>query len=330
MAAPPITVVTATYNYPGALQVAIQSALDQTEDDFEYLIVGDGCDDETEDVVRSASDERIRWHNLPENLGNQADVNRVALEMARGGLIAYLNHDDIWYPEHLEVLRACIDDGGFEVASSLALGISPPPHAHREVLGLGGVFGEDRTFRVHAMTSSVMHTAEAARKAGGWKRWRESERIPTIEFFGRLRDSCRNHAVVPRITSLKFHSADRRNSYQLKDAHEQLEWHAKMKQDPDLRHRELAAALALRALRVPVPKLEQQPRPSDAPPGWEIEQYRRLRGLPANADFGAELTAAAPEPSPDLRAYGVVATGHDRSFWTTDPALLTTPDDAEF
>jgi len=321
MAAPPITVVTSTYNYPDALALAIASVLGQSEIDFEYLVIGDGCSDETEDVVRSIDDPRVRWHNLPENLGNQADVNRIALDMAKGHLIAYLNHDDLWYPEHLATLRACIDDGGFEVASSLALGISPPPHLHREVLGFGAVFGEDREYRVHSMTSSVMHTAEAARKAGGWKRWRESKAVPTIEFFGRLRRSTESHAVVPLITSLKFHSADRRDSYRLKDAHEQQHWFEQMQRDPDLRHRELAAAIALRSLRMPVPKLHQAPRPTDAPPGWEIEQYRRLRGLTPNLDFGP-LEEPHSDPAIDPKTFGVIPTGDGQTFWVTDHRLV--------
>ena len=321
MAHAPITVVTTTYNYPEALRLAIKSALEQDEADFEYLIIGDCCTDETEEMVRSIGDPRIQWHNLPENLGNQADVNRLALEMANGRLIAYLNHDDLWYREHLSTLRSCIEDGGFDIAASLALGISPPPHLHREVIGLPRMVGPDRKFRVHSMTSSVMHTSESAKAAGSWKRWRESELVPTSEFFHRLRATSGNHAVVPLITSLKFHSADRRDSYRLKDASEQEHWYEKMLMDDGLRHRELAAALMFRMMQIKTPKLKQQTRPEDAPAGWEIEQYRRLRGLEPDLAFGPVDDDLGEAAAIDYRAHGIVRRGETDSLWLVDPVI---------
>ena len=82
--APKVSVITATYNYPSVLKLAMETALDQSFADFEYLVIGDGCTDETEEIVRGFKDDRIIWDNLPENLGNQSDVNRIALRRARG------------------------------------------------------------------------------------------------------------------------------------------------------------------------------------------------------------------------------------------------------
>src|SRR6185436_12496031 len=101
---PLVTVVTTTYDWPSALRVAMESVLAQTFRDFEYLVVGDGCTDGTAALVASFADPRIRWHNLARNSGNQSVPNRAAVEMARGKYVAYLNHDDIWFPNHLESL----------------------------------------------------------------------------------------------------------------------------------------------------------------------------------------------------------------------------------
>lgn len=320
MAPPPVTLVTSTYNYPSALRLAISSALEQSFTDFEYLVMGDGCSDETEDVVRSFDDPRIRWTNLKQNHGNQADVNKIALRRARGDLIAYLNHDDLWYPEHLETLYGCIKDGGFDLAASLALAISPPPHYHRQIVGLPSMPADRSGLKTVSMTSTVMHGKAVAKAAGGWHKWRESDKVPTLDFFERVRRQTDNHAVVPRITCLKFHSADRRNSYRRKDASEQALWFQAMKSDPDLRHREMALAFALKTAKIPIPKLKQPKKPETAPPGWQIEQYRRLRGLEPMLDLGPQTPAESDQPLPPPAEDGLVRWTDDGRIWLTEAA----------
>lgn len=297
--APPVTVVTSTYNWPSALNEAIRTALAQTFTDFEYLIVGDGCTDETESVVRAFDDPRIVWRNLPQNLGNQADVNRLALEWARGKFIAYLNHDDLWFPDHLETLLPALRDNALDIVNSLCLAISPPGHNHRQLLGLPVDSGAGRREPV-AMTTTVMHTAEAARAVGSWTPWRETSKVPTQDFFARLRD-LGAFGVLPHVTALKFHSADRRNSYQLKDAAEQAAWAKRIATDPKLRYRETMTALAYDSMLEPPPQLPHPRRPNVEPPGWQVEQWRRMRGLPPMLDLGDTATpsnAGLPEPGP--------------------------------
>ena len=94
---------------PTSLGYAIASMLWQTEQDFELLIVGDGCTDETPNIVASLQDERVRWFDLPKApLSGYANPN-VALKQARGRYIAYAQHDDIFFPDHLAQLIATIE-----------------------------------------------------------------------------------------------------------------------------------------------------------------------------------------------------------------------------
>src|SRR5258707_8831106 len=69
---PLVSVIIATYNWSTVLRMAIHSVLWQTGQNFELLVIGDGCTDDSEDVVRSFGDARIHWHNLPVNSGNQS------------------------------------------------------------------------------------------------------------------------------------------------------------------------------------------------------------------------------------------------------------------
>ena len=96
-AAPPlVTVIIATYNWSSVLPFAVGSALGQTFRNLEVLVVGDGCTDDSEAVVTAIDDPRLRWINLPENTGHQSGPNNEGLRQARGQLIAYLGHDDLW------------------------------------------------------------------------------------------------------------------------------------------------------------------------------------------------------------------------------------------
>jgi len=300
-AAPPLTVVTSTYNWPRALTQAIPTALAQGFGDFEYLTIGDCCTDETEDVVRSFNDPRIVWRNLDENTGNQSGVNKIALEMARGEFIAYLNHDDLWFPDHLETVLTPLRERELDVVNAVCLEIGASGHHYRGLIGLP-IPSAPGAVDITPMTTSVVHTAQAAREAGGWIDWRNTHEIPTLDFFRRLRYLRRRFGIVSAVTSLKFHSGDRKDSYRLKDASEQEDWAARMRDDPELRYRETMTALACRAMSEQPPRLAQPRQPADAPAGWQIEQWRRMRGLSPMLDVGAcepgEITAPAPRPSP--------------------------------
>jgi len=101
------------------LGYAIASVLWQTEQDFELLIVGDGCTDETATVVESFHDERIRWFDLPKApLSGYANRNLV-LSKARGRYVAYAQHDDILFPDHLAQLIATIRASKSEWATAV-------------------------------------------------------------------------------------------------------------------------------------------------------------------------------------------------------------------
>src|ERR1700694_4995675 len=100
--APLISVITATFNWSSVLRYAIQSVLWQSLQDFEMLIIGDGCTDDSAEGVASFQYETLRWHNLAHNSGSQSEPNNVGLAMARARFVAYLGHDDLWYPTHLK------------------------------------------------------------------------------------------------------------------------------------------------------------------------------------------------------------------------------------
>ena len=98
---PMVSVVMAVYNEELYLQQAIESILNQSLDDFEFVIVNDGSTDRSAEIIRSYNDSRIRLLNQ-ENRGLTRSLNR-GIKEARGGMIARMDADDISEPKRLEM-----------------------------------------------------------------------------------------------------------------------------------------------------------------------------------------------------------------------------------
>ncbi len=109
---PRVSVVIPTYNRAGAVCEAVQSALDQTYSDLEVIVVDDGSTDDTAQRVgeRFGGDARVVLVSQPHS-GPGAARNR-GIERARGELIAFLDSDDVWYPEKLELQLRRLDESG--------------------------------------------------------------------------------------------------------------------------------------------------------------------------------------------------------------------------
>ena len=75
--------------------------LDQTFKDFEFIIIDDGSDDGTADVIRRFKDSRIKAHFSIQNCGAIFTKNK-CLDAARGKYVAILNSDDAFLPDKLE------------------------------------------------------------------------------------------------------------------------------------------------------------------------------------------------------------------------------------
>jgi glycosyltransferase involved in cell wall biosynthesis len=105
---PKVSVVIATYNRAPFLRPAIHSVLNQTFEDFELIVVDDGSQDNTAEVVNGFRDNRLRYIPHTVNKGGGAARNTGILNSA-GEYIAFLDDDDAWLPEKLEKQVALLD-----------------------------------------------------------------------------------------------------------------------------------------------------------------------------------------------------------------------------
>lgn len=117
-----------THDHPATLDLAVRSALEQTVEEIEVLIVGDGVGEETRALASRLreEDERVRFLDLPKG-PHHGEVHRgTAIEATEAEIVCYLCDDDLLLPEHVESMReqlaeadlAHSQNGQFEIDGS--------------------------------------------------------------------------------------------------------------------------------------------------------------------------------------------------------------------
>ena len=99
---PLISVIMSVYNEQEYIEDAVRSILDQTESDFELIIIDDCSTDDTVKIIEGINDERIILVRNEENCGLTKNLNK-ALAMTRGEFIARMDGDDISMPGRFRV-----------------------------------------------------------------------------------------------------------------------------------------------------------------------------------------------------------------------------------
>jgi glycosyltransferase involved in cell wall biosynthesis len=230
---PKVTVVMAAYNWSAVLPYSIGSVLAQTCTDFELWVVGDACTDDSEQVVASIQDPRVHWCNLATNVGQQGGPNNEGIRRARGQYIAYLGHDDLWLPHHLESLVSVMESGADVAWGVVSLllenqkGVLMPhePQKYRPGMWIP--------------PTGIMHRKDLAQKVGGWRLYDEITMDPETDLLLRMHEAGGEFRFAPRLTALKFPAARRKNVYSDKPCHEQAVWSQKMKEGADLERDQL-------------------------------------------------------------------------------------------
>ena len=97
-----VSIIMPTYNSSRWISDSIQSVLDQYYEQWELLIVDDGSTDNTKNIVKDfLNDKRIKYY-YQENYG-PATARNIGISKASGKYLAFLDSDDIWKPNKLEL-----------------------------------------------------------------------------------------------------------------------------------------------------------------------------------------------------------------------------------
>jgi hypothetical protein len=288
MAGPAISIVIATYNRSRALAHAIESVLRQTFTDWELIVIGDACTDDTTDVVAryAGADPRVRFVNLERHWGEQSAPNNVGRALARAPLIAYLSHDDFWLPHHLKACSEALAVTGADLVLGTAANISFAggrlAFDSLQVL-LQGV-GEGNRWSPADLDASVVAAScwlircEALDKIGGWRMSQEDRAVPSQALLFRLWRRGFRIYTLNDLTLIILTAGNRANSY-LQGETPEHDWIAQHLGD--------AAFACELAARMPATNAFAERRSSRRPPYWR----RAIAGMLAHVGINPRVAS---------------------------------------
>jgi len=199
---PRVTVIVATFNRSDRIEPTLRSIVSQTVKDIEVWVIGDGCTDNTEAVVAGLRDDRIHWFNRTENSGSQGGPNNDGLARAEGRYIAYLGHDDLWLPWHLENLLSLIESSDADLVHDY-VAVMDPQGNHTLIGEPPFGLGYDMHF---VPPSSWLHTPALGTKVGGWRPAHELSVGVDLDFLLRALNSGASVACCPGLGVVKWPS----------------------------------------------------------------------------------------------------------------------------
>ncbi|GAB2786743.1 glycosyltransferase [Rhabdobacter roseus] len=212
MDSPLISIILATYNRSNVLFFTICSIIEQSYSNWELIVVGDCCTDNTQEVVSAFEDSRIQFINLPENFGEQSGPNNEGLKKARGPFIAFMNHDDLWFQDHLQV---CLDSLRQKQADlMLAAGIID--YTDGKKFDISGLPSRQHGFhpaRLFVPASNWLFRKELIQEVGFWRPARDLYLVPSHDWLERVHKLGKKIAFTEQITVLALPSSSRRNAY---------------------------------------------------------------------------------------------------------------------
>lgn len=110
-----VSIIMPSWNTERFIAETIQSVIDQTYTNWELIIVDDCSSDNTDEVVASFKDKRIKYLHNEKNSGAALTRNK-ALREAKGEWIAFLDSDDLWMPEKLEHQIDFMNKNGYSLS----------------------------------------------------------------------------------------------------------------------------------------------------------------------------------------------------------------------
>jgi glycosyltransferase involved in cell wall biosynthesis len=113
-----ISVIMPAYNGEQFIAQSIMSVLNQTFTDFELIVVDDGSTDRTAEIVSGIQrqDDRVRF--LRQENSGQAAARNIGISKSQGDLIAFLDQDDLWIEQKLELQTKAIEASGADIVFS--------------------------------------------------------------------------------------------------------------------------------------------------------------------------------------------------------------------
>lgn len=237
---PVVSIVIAAYNRSDTLRVTLRSIQAQTHRDFDVWVIGDASREECGDVVRSFADDRFHWENLERNSGTQSGPNNRGIERSAGEWVAFLGHDDLWFPWHLEEMLATATSKNARFVHGLTAIVGPQ----------GPMYPIGRSESVPGLStwvppSSWLVRRDLIRQVGPWKYLDEIAWPVDVDYLMRVKQVIGRIVLSDRLSVIKFPSLFFPGAYKSLTASFQVDWESRMTADPEAAEKQLLDAFAV-------------------------------------------------------------------------------------
>lgn len=215
---PLVSIVMPTYNRSHLIGESIQSVLNQTYPEWELIVVDDGSDDNTGELVKGFNHGRIRYH-FEEHSGSIAAIRNAGLRRAGGEYIAFLDSDDLWRSDKLEFQLDLLrhhPDGSFIISNGYVFGNETRSSPECEPLFVGSLFWpilEGKRFVYY--TPSLILRKAVIQRIGVFDEGLSGD----MEFFLRLSLNCTGIFTNQRLVGVRKHDQNTSKKYSIDRYH---------------------------------------------------------------------------------------------------------------
>ncbi len=201
---PMISIIIPTYNRNNILKRAIKSALNQTFQDFEIIVIDDASTKSPEKLITSFNDSRIKYFCHESNRGANAARN-TGIKLSSGKYIAFLDSDDEWVPDKLECQIKHLENLPVKVGAHYSGSTTVSPEgvvlSHRIPSASGDILSKLLTGNCVGPLSSVMVRRSALDHAGFF-----DEHLPSSQDWDLyIRIAYHYHFSVTPTPLLRYH-----------------------------------------------------------------------------------------------------------------------------
>jgi len=105
---PRFSIIIPTYNRADSIENTLQSCFQQTFSDFEVVVVDDGSTDNSLEILQAINDKRLQV--ISQQNAGPAAARNTGMDAASGDYLAFLDSDDVWYPDFLQCSDRMLSD----------------------------------------------------------------------------------------------------------------------------------------------------------------------------------------------------------------------------
>jgi glycosyltransferase involved in cell wall biosynthesis len=205
---PLVSVIIPTFNRSDLLQLTLESVRAQTLEDFEVIVVDDGSTDNTREVVESF-DQRFRY--VYQVKGGRSRARNRALGLARGRYVAFLDSDDLFFPNKLELQAQRLTDhpeAGWIYSATRNIDDDGRDRGHGyEASVCGCVYPEVALYiPVTVILSTVMVRREVLDAVGGFDE--DMDRFEDVDMWRRISRRYEVLAVSEPLIGFRAHAGN--------------------------------------------------------------------------------------------------------------------------